>query len=117
MGFISQTIPTYFEVNAKANGESLEELLLCVNTGGLDCDVDLSGINILDVLSLAAIAMVSFLPVVALLFSFDPKACKKIASRKTRTTAYITHNLLFEFCFHLIKGTRMEIPSSSHGLR
>ncbi len=77
VGVLSLITFTYFEVKAKANRESLFELFLCESMGNLDCDIDLESIDTFDVLAVLVIVMVALFPVIAVLFSFDPKTCRK----------------------------------------
>ena len=73
VGSMSLVTFTYFEVKSKPNRDSLESLFLC-ESRNLDCtDINLEGISTLNLLGLVAIVFVAFLPVVAVLFSFNPK--------------------------------------------
>lgn len=67
---------TYYEASY-AHRESVAEYILC-ESGGLssDCVFDV-GIDVVFVLSVFVIILVSFLPVMTLLFSCDPNAFKK----------------------------------------
>ncbi len=85
---------TYFEVKAKANRDGLAELFLCESNGNSDCgDIDIDSVNILNVQAVAAIVMIAFFPVVALLFSYDTKTYRKIrgslkiSRRSTKTSS------------------------------
>ena len=87
VGFVSQMTLTYFEIRTKANRDSLDD---CgdATSDNPKCGVKLDGVSSLDVLSLMAIIMVTFLPVVAVVFSLDLKACKQsiVTSKKTSIT-------------------------------
>ena len=90
VGLMSQITFTYFEVKAKANRDSLQELFLCESLGNPECDINLGNINALNILSIVTVILVNFLPVVVLLFSFHPKARKGrkkslLVSMKTST--------------------------------
>ena len=84
VGVVSLYAFTFFEVKAKANRESLAELLLCESVGNLDCgDINLDSIDSLNVQAVAVIVMIAFFPVVALLFSFDTKIVRKVRGSMT----------------------------------
>ena len=78
VGSMSLISFTYFEVKSKASRDSLESLFLCESTGDLDCtDISLESITTLNALAVMVIVLVAFLPVVAVVFSFDPKICTR----------------------------------------
>ena len=52
-------------------------LIICESTGTQVCDVNMDSQRSIEVLSVVSIVMTSFLPVIAVLFSFDLKACRK----------------------------------------
>ena len=72
---------TYLEVEANNTRDHMEELILCETIENLECNVNLDTYHIFRALSVVAIVLLSFLPVVALLFSFDPKICRKIKEK------------------------------------
>ena len=74
MGLISFT---YHEVKTISNRERLEELILCESRGNKKCVVNLVTIDNIRNLSVVVVVMVAFLPIVAILFTFNPKACQK----------------------------------------
>ena len=77
MGVLGLVTFTYYEVKTKGNRESLAELFLCESTGNLDCNVDLQNIEMFSVLAVAVVVMLASSPVIAVIFSFDPKSCRR----------------------------------------
>lgn len=62
--------------------DDIQLLILCESTGNRECNVDLSAYNRSRILNIVAFVMVTLLPVVAILFNFDPKACTRKRSRR-----------------------------------
>ena len=73
IGLISSTYAGYSNV-----GDSLQELFICESSGNQDCsNIDSDIYHHLGILSVINILILNFSPVVALLISINPKACKK----------------------------------------
>ena len=75
-GVMSLVAFTYFEIKAKANRSNLITLFLCESTGNMECDINLTNFDSLNILATVVIIMVAFFPVVIVLFSWDPQATK-----------------------------------------
>ena len=73
MGLIVLVTTANYFVNIR---REVEELILCESTGNQHCDVNLRGYHNFNILITVAIVMFSLTPVVAILFSFNRKACK-----------------------------------------
>ena len=71
-GVIGQLSHTYYE----ANRERILGAILCSSTGSMDCE-DLKFGTAARILGILSVVMLAFMPVVALLFSFNPKVCRK----------------------------------------
>lgn len=57
--------------------ENFVQYLSCENSGGSDCVFDSALLNSVRTLYIVVVVLVSFLPVVAILFSCDPRVCKR----------------------------------------
>ena len=73
LGVISLVLFTYTEVNPGYQ-EGIREHILCESGGQSDCVIDLGiSYNVISATSIIIFVMLSFLPVFAILFSYDPK--------------------------------------------
>lgn len=101
LGVVGLVSLTYFEVKI-FNSEGLREFFLCESLGNPDCFLDVAPIKNIKALSVSVIVMLSFLPVIVLIFSFDYQACKKKLKsvRKSKTVSsrvYTTHGQTSSF--------------------
>lgn len=60
-----------------AETENIVQYLACENSGMSDCVFDSTFLSGAGTLAVVVIVLISFLPLVAILFSCDPRACKK----------------------------------------
>ena len=76
LGVFSLVLFTYTEANTGYQ-EGIREHILCESGGQSDCVLDL-GIsnNVISATSVIIYVMLSFLPVFAILFSYNPKSCR-----------------------------------------
>ena len=92
IGVLGLATYTYSRRNG-IDQESLTEYLLCESGGQSDCVLD-SGNGILEALGTTFVVTISFLPVLAILFSCDPQACrrKKAADLERSMTVTFTRS-------------------------
>ncbi len=73
MGLMSSTYAGFGNV-----GDTLQELIICESTGNRECNnINLDTYHSLRMLSVVNIVTLFLSPVVAILISFNPKACRK----------------------------------------
>lgn len=82
---------TYNEAKLGRLGPQLAKHFICESFGSANCPLNLGPAKIFKYLNIVVIFMLSFLPVMVLVFSFDVQAFKKlfkvrVSSDKTRTT-------------------------------
>lgn len=94
VGVMGLATYTYFEANETFQ-ENFTEYILCESGGqSSDCVLNLN-VGILDALGTTVVVMVSFLPVLAILFSCDPQACRRKNARdlEMSTTTTLTRSM------------------------
>ena len=74
VGIVGQMTFTYYE----ANRDKLVGRILCSSVANQEFKCDANVDTTLKVLSIGAIIMIAFMPVVALIFSFNPKTCTNL---------------------------------------
>ncbi len=75
MGLVASTMS--FTSYSTKTREGIAQYLFCENSGSSDCVLDSAAIGPVGILSIVVTVLFSFLPVVAILVSCDPRACKK----------------------------------------
>ena len=78
MGLVTATL-SFTSYATKSTREAITQYILCENSGESDCKLDSAIVSNVGNLSVAVIVLFSFLPVVAILFSCDPRACRRKA--------------------------------------
>lgn len=97
LGVMGLVVVTYFEV--KIDRVGLAEYFVCESLGNSsNCQLDLESFKVFKGLAVSVKIMLFFLPVVALIFSFNLDACKKLrcagargGSRNSRPRLGSTH--------------------------
>ena len=74
---------TYYDIG-ESYQRRIANFVLCESSGVSDCEINELG-PVAIFLSTLVLTMISFLPVVTIVFSFDPKAYKKKAKPRDRT--------------------------------
>ena len=78
VGVVSLVALTYYEVNASVYSQAFIDYFICQSKGNSeDCTLDIVNIVNVTILSTMVIVALPMLPVTAILFSIDPKACGK----------------------------------------
>ncbi len=72
MGLMSSTIYVYLNIS-----DDVQQMFFCESTGGQECELNFNTIHSIRVSRVKNVVL-GLVPVVALLFTFDPKACRKI---------------------------------------
>ena len=91
VGIVGLIFTTFLSETVASITEELTDLFLCESMGDQECDgLSLNSINILNALGVTTTVLIGFFPVLALLFTINPRVCSKtsITTKASTSTTF-----------------------------